>query len=72
MNTRFYVVENGTNPERLVDAKSQAAAERHVAAPIRARLATQRDIARLIGAGVEVEAAGGPESFTNPPADDAE
>lgn len=56
--TRYYVVTNGDNPERLVDAITKAQAERHVASPICARIAKQKDISRLLQAGVKIEKAG--------------
>jgi len=62
-DTRIYLISiNGSEkPEdsRLVDASSAAQAQRHVAKKmLPVRVASQRDIARLVAAKVVVEAAG--------------
>jgi len=62
-DTRIYLVSiNGSEkPEdsRLVDASSAAQAQRHVAKKLLpVRVASQRDIARLVAAKVSVESAG--------------
>ncbi len=55
--TRIYRVDDG-HKDRLVRAPSQAQAIRHVASSFAVRVATQDDIAQLVGDGVKVETAG--------------
>lgn len=57
--TRIYRVTNNNGMERLVEASSQAQAERHVALPIKASIATQVQLVNLVRSGVEIERAGG-------------
>lgn len=62
-DTRIYLVSiNGSEKaedSRLVDASSAAQAQRHVAKKmLPVRVASQRDIARLVAAKVAVETSG--------------
>lgn len=55
--TRIYRINDGLT-DHLVRAASQAQAVRHVASSFETRVATQDDIANLVGAGVKIETAG--------------
>ena len=55
--TRIYRINDG-KADRLIRAASQAQAVRHVASGFAVRVATQDDIANLVGGGVRVETAG--------------
>lgn len=61
MSQRIYRVDDGKQ-DRLVRATSQAQAVRHVASGFAVRVATQDDIANLVGEGVKVETAGAQEA----------
>ena len=55
--TRIYLVLF-EEEERLIEATNAAHAIRHCTEPYKARLASQGDLVRLLGAGAEVEKAG--------------
>lgn len=55
--SRIYRIDDG-HSDRLVRATSQAQAIRHVASGFAVRVATQDDIANLVGEGCKVETAG--------------
>lgn len=58
MQSRIYVVISETEPTRLVEATSQAQAIRHVVAnKYRAEVATTKDVAHGMQAGLTVESA---------------
>lgn len=54
--TRIYRIDDG-KADRLVRATSQAQAVRHVTAGMPVRVATQDDIAQLVGEGIKIETA---------------
>lgn len=55
--TRIYRIIDGEG-DRLIRAASSAQAIRHAASHMRARVATQDDIAELVGQQVKIENAG--------------
>lgn len=58
MQTRIYVVQHGEE-RRLVEATSQAQAIRHcVKGAYNATVATTKDLAKMMAAGLSVEVAG--------------
>ena len=56
-NTRVYRILDGEG-DRLVRAASAAQAIRHAASHMTARVATQDDMAELVGQGAKIEEAG--------------
>ncbi len=68
--SRIYTVANG-DQESLVRATSESQAIRHVVKGMYvARVATQDDIALLVGAGVKIQDARAPSGQTDPKIDD--
>ena len=58
MTTRIYVVSQDTGDKFLIDAATPAQALRHVTAGMfDVKAASPKDVARLVGEGVKVEAA---------------
>ena len=61
--TRLYVVKQG-DVERVIRAKSAAAAKSFAASDIVSTLATQADLERLFTAGIKAETAGAAPATT--------
>jgi hypothetical protein len=53
----YLVTDTNGGTEHLVDATHPSAAIKHVAPQFIAKIATQRDVARLLQAGVKIEIA---------------
>ena len=64
-NSRIYRIIDGEG-DRLIRAASAAQAVRHAASHFKARVASQDDIAELVGQGAKIETAGEQPRPANP------